>query len=1131
MLQFWPRRIKSQLIVGIVLVHMVLMMTFVFDVVNRQRIFLRNQNLEQSTLLAQDFAFYASPYVTGHEYDGLQKLMDKYKQFAHLKYAMILSEDMVILAHTDNKLLGLSPVDSISKQVKGISGLQVLIHDNELLDLAMPVTNSLTGNIIGYVRLGVDESYIESNVSTIYRQGVIYIILAISIGVLVAIFIGNRLTRGLYTLVAVANNIRAGFSSNRVEKFRTPELQDLGLAFNQMLDTINAQERHMTYVVENMPVGVWFITENGKLNFCNSAAKAIWGIPENHKFDDFEFLRGTNAETGEVILLNDWIRKDSNGRLAEFHNVKLDISGLDAVIKTILHSSFAIVDDSGIVTGAIVIHVDITDKMAMELSLIEKEQQLRMIIEHTPIALAVFDLNMNYVIASKQWRVTNNLLDREISGKNHYVLEPHIPEKWRAVHQKCLAGSVERREEESFISFDGTLKWRRWAVHPWRTSLGEIGGIIIVSEDITARKESDLNFQSLVERSLVGVYIIQHDRYVYVNPKCKEIFGFAPDDPHFIERSPLENVFIEDRQLAIAQIDRRVSGKTNIAHYEIRGVKIDGTVIWLEIIGSTTVYQGKKALIGTIQDITEKKNSQFTLLETNRAIEKLNRLYKFAGGINDMMLHVNDVNLLFRDACTLAVELSGFVYTGIGILDANGTRLNMVAGYDRHIGVHKSDGSDFGLIDIHTIPLLQSCIRNGRVEYFNSIPFSHHATGALRQLISSELQSGIFIPIMVKNDMVSVMMIFSDEQDYFTNTEIEMLSDIANNIGFAVEKLQIEQQQIKAESELRESEEKFKMLVEETSVGVFILQSNIFKYVNPGIEKLLGYAQEEIIDKLEFSRFIDVADKGKLKQLKQWWYSPDLSDKFYLQILNRENRKLYVEIIASKIQFGGETAIIGTVIDLTREMEEENRIRKAVTEAQEEERQQISLELHDNVKQIMAAALLNMDLIGLNLNDKGALIDSMTTVRSYILQAINEVRRISHQLAPGVDMSVSLLDKVKGLISSLRVEKKMLVTYDFSENTDALVYEIQLALYRILQEQVSNVIKYSAAKSLLISLQCANQNLVLTIKDDGIGFDPDIKKTGIGLENIKRRVSVLNGSVLINAAPGKGCEIVVRLPF
>jgi two-component system CheB/CheR fusion protein len=119
------------------------------------------------------------------------------------------------------------------------------------------------------------------------------------------------------------------------------------------------------------------------------------------------------------------------------------------------------------------------------------EDRLRLVLENTPAAVAILDRDMRYLVVSRRWAQDYGLGDRELVGRSHYEVFPKLPKHWREAHQRCLAGEVIPAREDPFTRVDGAVEWLRWNLNPWRNSEGEICGIVMFCEIITARKEME----------------------------------------------------------------------------------------------------------------------------------------------------------------------------------------------------------------------------------------------------------------------------------------------------------------------------------------------------------------------------------------------------------------------------------------------------------------------------------------------------------------------------------------------------------------------------------------------------------------------------------------------------------------
>jgi len=122
----------------------------------------------------------------------------------------------------------------------------------------------------------------------------------------------------------------------------------------------------------------------------------------------------------------------------------------------------------------------------------DRERPFNLFIENAPAAIAMLDRNMRYLCASRRWLRDYRLESQDIIGRSHYELFPEIPERWREIHRRCLAGATESCDEDPFPRQDGALDWVRWEILPWLEASGQIGGIMIMSEVITDRKNAEL---------------------------------------------------------------------------------------------------------------------------------------------------------------------------------------------------------------------------------------------------------------------------------------------------------------------------------------------------------------------------------------------------------------------------------------------------------------------------------------------------------------------------------------------------------------------------------------------------------------------------------------------------------------
>jgi len=239
--RFWTRSIQRQLILGIALVHAVLMTIFVVDLVERQRNFLSEQTVAQTQSLSETLAANSVSWVLANDVIGLEEVIVSQSGYPGLEYAMVLSPDGRVLAHTNLSVIGRFATDDISQGLlKKTVTTQLLQTNIKLVDIATPIM--VNDSHIGWARVGVSGDKVSEGLEIITRDGVVYTIIAILIGTLFALFMAKGITSGLHQLVVVASSIREG-TKTRVKLEREDELGQLANDFNLMLDEIDRQNR------------------------------------------------------------------------------------------------------------------------------------------------------------------------------------------------------------------------------------------------------------------------------------------------------------------------------------------------------------------------------------------------------------------------------------------------------------------------------------------------------------------------------------------------------------------------------------------------------------------------------------------------------------------------------------------------------------------------------------------------------------------------------------------------------------------------------------------------------------------------------------------------------------------------
>ncbi len=274
--------------------------------------------------------------------------------------------------------------------------------------------------------------------------------------------------------------------------------------------------------------------------------------------------------------------------------------------------------------------------------------------------------------------------------------------------------------------------------------------------------------------------------------------------------------------------------------------------------------------------------------------------------------------------------------------------------------------------------------------------------------------------------------------------------------------------------------------------------------------------------------------------------------KYETDVVKSENKKLnlkinwIVAISSAVIFFGFLIYVITQQRTRNKELEMEQQQQRAneeiynlmidqqdkIEEGRKREKERISLELHDGILGRLFGTRLSLG--SLNAKDDS---NSKKTREQYIneLQSIEEeVRNISHEL--GLD-NFDTTTSYSTMIANLLEEQSKITNFKYQiEDDDRIVWtdipgHIKINIYRIIQESVQNINKYAKAKNVILDFKKNNNHIILTIKDDGIGFNQEKRSSGIGLKNMKSRVTLLHGQFTINSVPGKGTSISVDVPM
>ena len=303
-----------------------------------------------------------------------------------------------------------------------------------------------------------------------------------------------------------------------------------------------------------------------------------------------------------------------------------------------------------------------------------------------------------------------------------------------------------------------------------------------------------------------------------------------------------------------------------------------------------------------------------------------------------------------------------------------------------------------------------------------------------------------------------------------------------------------------------------------------------FIQVNKSAIHHYGYSEEEFLS-MKITDMQTAEDAEKLKKaIEKRRLEGDFPFSGSFNHLKKNGDTINVEIYSTGIVVDEKNCRSVIAIDVTERNEYEHKITKAIIKTQEEERYEIGGELHDNVCQILATSMISLGMIKKYIEPKAE--QWYINTKEYINMASDEIRNLSHRLAPAFFDDSSFEVAIEILINTFNVADAYEIDLQFDTDIkdDDLTLEMQLNLYRIVQEQLRNILKYSKATKITLEFFVENNMLVLRLSDNGVGFITENAKSGIGLANMKRRAELFSGKFLIKSSPGNGCVMTVSIP-
>ena len=340
---------------------------------------------------------------------------------------------------------------------------------------------------------------------------------------------------------------------------------------------------------------------------------------------------------------------------------------------------------------------------------------------------------------------------------------------------------------------------------------------------------------------------------------------------------------------------------------------------------------------------------------------------------------------------------------------------------------------------------------------------------------------------------------------------------------------------------LKGSEHAYRVLIESMNEGALTLTTDkLILYANQTFARMVKCPLEQVTGS-SFRRFLSAEDRATLRPLVR--RADKAGSKIQVLLHAGDGSQMPVQISIRPLPKSGfKSAPIGLVVtDMTAARRSEELLRALthrVVQAQETERGRVALELHDNITQLLCAILVRSQTLADRLSARdGQSKKEAIKLREMLGETAEEVERISRNLRPGVLEHLGLVAVLSATSTEFAKRTGVSLKLACVELTARLPANVELGLYRILQEALKNVEKHARARHVTVCLSQQGAFVQLAIKDDGIGFNPDSQPAkrggagGLGLFSMQERASYVGGALKLESARRAGTKIEVRIPL
>ncbi len=735
---------------------------------------------------------------------------------------------------------------------------------------------------------------------------------------------------------------------------------------------------------------------------------------------------------------------------------------------------------------------DITDRRHAEEALRASEERYRTLAEAAQDSIFIVDREdrVSYAnsFAARQFGCT----PEQLIGRRRVDLFPAEVALRQGRHLEQVFSQGVPLTFENVSEFAGRAAWLHTQLVPLKDAHGRVQAVLGIARDFTkmhqaseALKDSEARFRMLTEDSLMGVYIHQNNVFRYVNPALAAIVGYSREE--LMRVGAVELVHPDDRARVAELIRRRVEGEMEVAHFNFRMLRKSGEPVEVEALGRRIMYQGQPAIMGTLQDITERKRAEETLKDSEARFRMLTEsslvgvtifqdgLFKYVNPAMAEMLGYGPEELLALEPIQLVQPEDR-----ARVVELIRKRLEgetETASYASKL-IHKSGN----LVDVEALG--RRIVYMGRPAILSTvlnITERKRAEGALRE---SEAR----VRLLLASTAEAIYGLDLDGRCTFCNPACLKMLGYANSSQLLGRELHSLIHHTRADgSPYPEAE------------------CRITEALRCGVGT---HVDDEVLWRVDGSSFP-----------AEYWAYP----------IRQDDR-----VIGAVVAFLDISERRKAEKALLQKEKELRRLGDKASRQLEEERAHISRMLHDELGQLLTALNLNLAWLARHTAKPSAAVkERFDESQQYMGRMIEVVRNLSKSLRPVALSHQGLVDAIRSHATEFSQYSSIPSEVKASPPDLEVGEPAATTAFRIVQEALTNVARHSKATACQISIKVAAGRLVVRVCDNGVGLPPKNRwRAGsLGILGMHERASMLGGKISVRNNRPRGTCVIIHLPL